>query len=108
MPLARRFHLRPGAELRYWERAIFSGLYALQPERRLWANVLADALYKIYRYRAAALVKEELAWIGSRARGSLMHFNVLAEVFDIDPEDVRRDVLADVNDGKIRAKVKLC
>jgi hypothetical protein len=108
LPLARRFHARPGRRLRYWERAVFAGLHAQQPERRLWANVLADALYVIYRFRQKTDVRRELAWLMSKERGSLMLFEDLAPVFEIDPADVRRDVLSDVTSGKIKAKVRAC
>lgn len=107
-PLARRFHRRSGVRLRYWERAVFLGLHAAQTERRLWANVLADALYLIYRSRSAAVVQEELDWLLCPHRGSLMYFEDLAPVFDIDPADLRRDVLDDVRCGRIRARIDAC
>lgn len=107
-PLARRFHRRGAGPLRYWERAVFLALHAVQPERRLWANVLADALYLIYRSGVAAVVREELDWLTTPVRGSLMCFADLAPIFDIDPADVQRDVLDDVRCGRIRAKVTLC
>jgi len=104
LPLARRFHARPGTKLRYWERAVFAGLHAAQPERRMWANVIADALYVVYRFRDNRLVNHALGWLLSRDRGSLMLFEDLAPVFDIDPSDVRRDVLRDIEDGKTRLR----
>ena len=108
LPLARRFHRRPGSKLRYWERLIFTGLNAQQPERRMWANVLADALYIVYRFRQKRDVRRELAWLMSKERGALTLFEDLAPVFEIDPADVRRDVSSDIAAGKIKAKVRLC
>lgn len=87
---------------------MFAALHAQQPERRLWANVLADALYVVYRFRQKRDVRRELAWLMSKERGSLLMFEDLAPVFEIDPADVRRDVLSDVQSGKIKAKVRSC
>jgi len=105
LPLTRRFHRRPGEKLRYWELAVFEGLHAKQPERRLWANVIADALYIVYRMKDRFVVRPELEWLLSPARGTLMCFEDLAPVFDIDPADVRRDVLSDIAGGKIKARL---
>lgn len=84
------------------------GLCAREPERRLWANVLSDALYIVYRSRHRADVQRELAWIMATTRGSLQHFEDLAEVFDIEADDLRRDVRRDIESGRIRAKRITC
>lgn len=107
-PLARRFHRRPGEKLRYWERLVFLGLHSNDPTRRLWANVLADCFYIIYRIGVAKAVDREVRWLRDTTRGCVMHFEELADFFDIDPADVRRDVLSDIASGAIKARLTVC
>lgn len=90
--------------MRYWERVLFTELHAFQPARRLWANVLADALYTIYRIRHSKAVTRDLAWLLADDTGSLLRFADLAIIFDIDPADVRRDVLRDIAEGNTKTR----
>jgi hypothetical protein len=95
-PFSRRFHRKAGEPLRPWERALFLVLYAShQPEIRLWANVLADALYTLYRFPRSVHAREALAWICSTESGSLHTFVDVATALGLNPEIVRRDVLQD-------------
>lgn len=108
IPLTRRFHRLPGEDLRYWERAIALGLCSREPARRLWANVLADAIYIIYRVGHRDQVEREVRWLFARVGGSISCFNDLAPVFDIEPDDVRRDVRCDIENARIKARITPC
>lgn len=107
-PLARRFHRRPGDKLRYWEQIIFIGLHSTDPVKRLWANVLADCFYIIYRIGVGKAVERELRWLRDTRDGCIMYFEELASFFSIDPADVRRDVLSDIENGNIKARLTVC
>lgn len=105
IPLTRRFHRLPGEKLRYWERAIALGLCSREPSRRLWATVLADALYIIYRTKHRDAVEDEVRWLFDRTTGEISCFEDLALVFDIDPDDIRRDVRRDIENARIKARI---
>ncbi len=48
-------------------------------------------------------VLRELAWIEAPIRGPLQCFETIAEVLDLSPDAIRRDVRADVSAGRIAA-----
>lgn len=74
----------------------------------MWANVLADGIYIIYRSRRRKAVERELRWLCSVDDGTLYSFGTLAVAFDLEPDDIKRDILADVKAGKIAAEGVRC
>jgi hypothetical protein len=107
LPLTRRFHLRPRElrrRLRPWERQLFLALFDPQPERRLWAHILADALCVIYRSAQWPEVAEALAWLCDVNHDAPATFAQCAAIVDLDAETIRTDVQHDVRTGAIRAK----
>lgn len=107
---SQRFHRRAGdgvGRLRRWEVTLWERLHKKHPETVLWAAVLADALRVIYRSSGAARVRRELAWLTAPRGDYLGDFANLCEANDIDPDDVRRAVLADVAAGKLKAKLEV-
>jgi hypothetical protein len=88
--------------LRAWERCIVEGLHSRHPEKRLWANVLADSLYGIYRGRVE-FGRDAWQWIfDPDPPKTIQGFETLATVFDIDPDDIRRDLLQARDCGELR------
>ncbi len=108
-PLAKRFHRHPNdgcGRLRYWEVAVWNNLHSRLPGRRFCANLLADALYIIYRSRKVADVHEEFDWLmANTPADDIQGFIGLTEIFDIEPEDVRGAVLRDISAGRTRTMV---
>lgn len=104
---SRRFHwrARDGRKLRRWETQAWSALFSNLPEVRLWAASFCDGIKRVYQSRSISTVKLELAWLTAPRGDYLGDFENLCEAIGLDPEDVRRDVLSDVQAGRIAATV---
>lgn len=107
---AQRFHRRgrDHTKLRGWEATLFLAIHRDHSESRLWATALSDGLRVIYSSRSRAHVQSEVDWVRATGNGYLGDFSNLCVAFDLDPNDVRRDVLGDVREGRIRAKGIVC
>jgi hypothetical protein len=104
---SRRFHwrARDKVKLRRWERDLWRLLWGRNREVCLWASVLCDGLRMIYRNRSRTVVQRELAWLTAPAGDFLGDFENLCNAIDLEPLDIRTDVLADMRAG--RGLVKL-
>lgn len=108
LPLTRRFHRRRGAKLRSWEVALLLALHAKSPEHRLWANVLSESLYIVYRCRRGPEVQREVDWLLSPETDSIQCAIECAHALGLEAEDMQRDVRSDVVSGKLPAKDITC
>lgn len=108
LPLTRRFHRRRGQRLRRWESALLLALHAKSPEHRLWANVLSESLYIVYRCRRTTEVQQEIDWLLAPDTGSIQCAIEVAHAIGLEAEDMQRDVRSDVVSGNIPAKDIRC
>ena len=106
---SRRFHWRARdfRTLRRWEVAAWNALFDGLPEMRLWAAVFCDGIKTLYRTRSVHAFETALRWITAPRGDQLGDFDNLCEAIGVEPDDVRRDVLGDVRDGKTFVKVEL-
>lgn len=106
---SRRFHrrARDKVKLRRWEVALWSALFARHEETRLWAAAFADGLRVLYNSSRTGAVLREIAWVRAPRGDYIGDFDNLAEALGVDAESAKRDILADVREGRIKATVVL-
>lgn len=108
LPLTRRFHRRRGSKLRSWEVALLLALHSKSAVHRLWANVLSESLYLVYRCRRTTEVQREVDWLLSPEMGSIQYAIECAHALGLEADDMQRDVRSDVVSGKLPAKDIRC
>ena len=97
-------------EWRSWERELWKLTRVDPPERQLWAVVLALALADTYRGRAK-LQKRAMVWLTEpQAEDTAPNYTVVGTFewvcneLGLCPVTIQRDVLADVQAGRVRVQ----
>lgn len=109
----RRFHkpIDRASEWARWEWDLRAHLDGNEPCRRLWAAVLEDALYTIYRSRNRAEIAAAMVWMAHMPATSerdpwLGHFERVCLELDLPANEIRGQIEQDRRAGRTRCGVR--